>query len=62
MGIPVKQRVQVSIVLRHHFGLHPSMTHPDRGLEADSESSLEDEKHSGGADTCRVWWKLIVSA
>ena len=55
MGIPVKQRVQVSVVLRHHFGLQPSITHPDRGLEADSESSLEDEKHSGGADTCRVW-------
>jgi hypothetical protein len=24
-------------------------------LETDSESALEDEKHSGGADACCIW-------
>lgn len=48
------------MALRHHFGLlapFDHVTYPDSGLEADGKSALEDEKHSGGADTCCVWWE-----
>ena len=36
------------------------VTYPDGGLETNSESALEDEKHSGGADACCVWWEALA--